>query len=113
MGLDQYWLVKATKTIHTHRKFNALQGFMEKEWEAAGNDDNFNCQEFYITEEILDRLEAAIKADELEPTEGFFYGNTEKNEWYFEDIKDLTETVIPDLRKRMENDENIYYSCWY
>ena len=113
MGLDQYWSVKTSETIHTHRKFNALQGFMQKEWEAAGHTDEFNCSELYITEEILDRLEAKIAADELDPTEGFFFGSTEKDEWYLEDIKELKEKVIPDIRERLRDDESIVYSCWY
>ena len=114
MGLDQYWMVQTSETIHTHRKFNALQGFMQKEWDDAGNEPaEFNCQQLNITPEILDRLEAIIEVDALEPTAGFFFGNTEKDDWYYEDIKDLKEKVIPDVRQRLEDGETIAYSCWY
>ena len=112
MGLDQYWEVRATETIHTHRKFNALQGFMENEWANSSNDE-FNCRHLIITPELLDRLEAKIAADELEPTEGFFFGNTEKDEWYRKDIEELKEVVIPDVRKRLEAGDEVAYSCWY
>ena len=116
MGLDQYWQVAAKETIHTHRKFNALQGFMQEEWygtEEGNVEEEFNCRDLIITEEILDRLEAKIEADELEPTAGFFFGGTEKDEWYREDIKHLKEVVIPDIRERLKEKEEVSYSCWY
>lgn len=115
MGLDQNWIVKTEESIHYHRKFNALQGFMANEWYQAGNDVNeeFNCQNLEITSEILDRLEAALVNDTLNPVNGFFFGSSAKDDWYWEQIKELKETVIPDVRDRMEQGERIYYSAWY
>ena len=113
MGLDQYWEVRGWETIHSHRKFNALQGFMQEEWKAAGNEDEFNCRHLIITEEILDRLDAKIEADNLDPTAGFFFGGTEKDEWYREDLKRLKEEVLPDIRECLKEGAEIAYSCWY
>ena len=42
-----------------------------------------------------DQLEEMEDFDEdellLEPTEGFFFGSTEKNEWYYQDLKNTVE----------------------
>ena len=121
MGLDQYWLVKEQNEegedeyldIHTHRKFNALQGFMQEEWAAQGNEEDFNCQNLEITSEILNKLEERTNTDTLKPTSGFFFGSTEKDDWYYEDLKHLKDDVIPDIRQRIEAGETIVYSCWY
>jgi len=113
MGLDQYWVIETTETIHTHRKFNALQGFMQEEYNNAGHEGDINCNMLTITPEILDRLEAKIDADELEPTAGFFFGNTEKDDWYQEDLKNLKTDIIPDVRQRIKEGENVKYTCWY
>ena len=124
MGLDQYWYTKAGKDdegepqyeeIFYHRKFNALEGFMAHEWaEQTGyNEGAFNCEHLTITPEILDKLEQTIKDDKLDPTPGFFFGTYEKNEWYKQDLEELTDKVIPKVRKLLEKGETITYSSWW
>ena len=54
MGLDQNWLVKngdEQQSIAYHRKFNALEGFMDDKWHEAGNTGEFNCELVKITDE--------------------------------------------------------------
>lgn len=113
MGLDQNWIVKTTKSIAYHRKFNALQGFMEDIWRSLGNEGEFNCEDVRITDEILDELEERVEAGTLEPRGGFFFGDTNKDEYYLADIKELKEEVIPKVRKRMAEGDEVYYTSWW
>jgi len=113
MGLDQNWIVKKTESIAYHRKFNALEGFMAQKWKDEGNDEEFNCCDLLITEEILDELETTIKAGQLLPTSGFFFGNTEIDEYYKQEVKELLEDVIPMVRDRMTEGQQVYYTSWW
>ena len=122
MGLDQTWLIdnkdrtgehdKFTK-IATHRKFNALEGFMAKKWFENGNSDEFNCQLLPITEKLLDELESTVEDNDFDPVEGFFFGNTNKNEYYDADIAELLTEVIPMVRQHMKDGDIVYYSSWW
>lgn len=52
------------------------------------------------------------KADELLPTkEGFFFGDTEYDEYYFESLE-RTADALDGLIKEHPNDEYIYQSSW-
>ena len=115
MGLDQVWARKKDEdeyeSLHYHRKFNALEGFMAAQWaeETGRPAEKFNCEYFTVTLEILDKLERT----NLEPTPGFFFGNNEKDEWYYKDMQELRGTVIPDIRERLKKGETIAYSSWW
>jgi hypothetical protein len=122
MGLDQYWFRKIAtndegedqhEEIFYHRKFNALEGFMARKWEADHPGDTFNCEYLTVTSEVLDELEQAAQEDKLDPTAGFFFGGTEKDEWYLNDLKELREKIIPFVRKEIEAGETILYSSWW
>jgi hypothetical protein len=113
MGLDQYWYVSEPKQFAYHRKFNALQGFMEEMFREQEGEGDFNCRDVIITKEILDQLEARIKEDRLEPTSGFFFGNTDKDDWYRQDVEELMDTVIPEARKYLEEGKKVVYTSWW
>lgn len=129
MGLDQNWLGcehdrPIVKSDHSwekdgldnfayHRKFNALEGFMQTIWYRNGNTKEFNCELLPVDDCVLDELEAKIDDDELEPTSGFFFGSTKKDEWYRKDIKELKEEVIPKAREYLEKGGQVYYTSWY
>ena len=53
------------------------------------------------------------RCDELLPTQpGFFFGNTDYNEWYFDDVKEVlvwVDGVLNDLA----DDEVILMYCWW
>jgi hypothetical protein len=100
MGLDMYVNKKNRKTGQTEeilywRKANQIHGWFVDTF-MNGVDE---CQIVYISWGVLQDLkdickqilEDRSKAEELLPTrEGFFFGSTEYNEYYFED---LAETV--------------------
>lgn len=48
--------------------------------------------------------------------EGFFFGSTEYDEYYFDNVQDvkdyIEQTLIPAFDK-LESGEGIYFSTWY
>jgi hypothetical protein len=71
---------KAIEGVNTDlgywRKFNNLHGWMEALYrKKGGKDESFNCNTVRLMPEDIDQLEKDAKAGEnLEPTEGFFFG---------------------------------------
>ena len=76
-----------------------------------------NCGDYYVDtddlEKLLDVCEK-VKADHsladslLPSTSGFFFGNTEYDEWYFKDIDNTIEILKEALAD--ESDSSYYYS---
>jgi hypothetical protein len=125
MGLDQNWLATDKqgaideiddgdlRNIQYHRKFNALEGFMQDIWYREGNTTEFNCELLPITPEILDELEAKIKKDQLDPHSGLFFGDTEKDDYYWDEVNNLRDEVIPNVRKLLNEDKQVFYTSWW
>ena len=97
------------------RKANAIHKFFVDNVQ-NGNDD---CKSYYVSHEVLKDLYNRCcliladhsKAQELLPTQsGFFFGGTEYDEWYFEDIK-ATAEVLKDIEEDV-NAEYEYESSW-
>ena len=105
------------------RKANAIHKFFVDTC-ADGEDD---CREIYVNTDVLEDLlnrcktvlEDHSKARELLPTEdGFFFGSTDYDEWYFEDLeytRDLIDKVlqfIEEQRKAKNCYEVFYKASW-
>jgi len=85
------------------------------------NDGVDDCSEIYVDTENLDELlekckaikEDNTKAEELLPTSsGFFFGSTEYDEWYFEQIDDTIEILEELFLEKNEKgylDSELYY----
>lgn len=82
-----------------------------------GTDD---CGSYWVSREKLEELLDLCKrvkednslADELLPsTSGFFFGGTEYDEWYFNDI-DNTIQIIEECLSDEEADDFEYHSSW-
>ena len=87
-----------------------------------------NCSEIVIdkceVEELVDDCkrvlaakdtdEAESVADELLPTEaGFFFGNTDYDEWYFNDVREVADKLT-EILDTFDFDENeLVMSCWW
>lgn len=78
-----------------------------------GTDD---CKEYYITKENIEALKQACeavlnenkKAAELLPTsEGFFFGDQQYDEWYFDSLKETIKILTP----LVDVSGEIYYSA--
>lgn len=80
-----------------------------------------NCQESYFEKDQLKILLETINkvlennklAEELLPVqEGFFFGDTEYNEYYFQDLKDTKEMIEKELSIQNSNAEYYYRASW-
>jgi hypothetical protein len=122
LGTDVAFLTKQNPSISVQvkvgqwRKSNQIhQWFVDNCQD--GNDD---CRESYVNRErlvgLLDLCKQVLanksKAEELLPTqEGFFFGDTEYNEWYYSDLTDTVEILENCLK--MDDDWEFYYqSSW-
>ena len=96
------------------RKFNALHNYIVKNF-ADGVDD---CREIYLYKEDIEKVLQVLKdaknnkekAPELLPTQsGFFFGSTDYDEYYWDDVKysiELFEKVL-----ELPDDYSIYYDA--
>lgn len=107
------------------RKANEIQAFIEDKY-AADFGGDINCKDVYLTKDVIMELYdickelLAIKgkkkftevaAEKLPTCSGFFFGSTEYDEYYKEDLRQYVNMV-----DKMDLDnENIdyYYHCWY
>ena len=78
------------------RKANAIHGWFVRQCQ-GGKDE---CQESYVSREQLQELVELCQealdnpdAEILEPMSGFFFGSYEKDEWYYEDLKNTIEGI--------------------
>ena len=103
------------------RKFNALHSWIVKNY-AGGEDD---CRKIYLEVEGVEKLleickEVAAdhsKAPDLLPTqEGFFFGCTDYDDWYFKDVEytiNLLQKVIKLVKEPIkEKDQNSAVRCF-
>lgn len=91
------------------RKFNHLHGWMEKLYREKGGEDEFNCRTVRLESEDLERLEQALEKDELEYTQGFFFGGAEI---YPEDIE-TTRAFIQNARAALNQGLAVFYDSWW
>lgn len=140
MGLDMY-MEKKLKTdnfdydnmteVAYWRKANQIRQWIVTN---CGYNSNSNTEYFLITKEQLKKLYTDCKdiveryeregeeittelvdyCKKVMPTkDGFFFGNTAINEWYFEDIKNTLEQVADILINTDFDKEDIYYYEWW
>lgn len=99
------------------RKANAIHNWFVRE-EQEGVD---NCAEYNVSTEALEELRNICnkvlvdpdKANELLPTKsGFFFGNTDVDEWYLEQLKYTVDRldVLLELPEVKNHKINFYYS---
>lgn len=66
---------------------------------------------------LIERIDQVLRnharAEELLPTQGgFFFGSTEYDSWYFEDLKHGREAFSA-MRESMESEGGALYWCWW
>ena len=96
-GGDYYW-----------RKFNALQGWMEKLYNSKGGVKEFNCVDVELTKKDLTQLKKDMKKG-LTPTTGFFFGAQEVSEYDLE----VLQRFIVDATLALEDGKVVVYSSWW
>lgn len=104
-----------TEELGCWRKANAIH-----QWFVANvQSDNDDCATYYVDPSQLIELLNLVKqvqadhslAESLLPTRpGFFFGGTEYDEWYFEDLK-LTNAILESALSEDRGDLE-YHSSW-
>ena len=102
------------------RKFNALHSYIVKTF-ADGID---NCQDIILYKEDVEQIKKVLdnvlkanteeKAKDILPTQsGFFFGSTDYDEFYFEDVKDAADLMQNLLDNfDFEKYQVIYEASW-
>jgi hypothetical protein len=88
-------------------------GLSREYFEAHPNDSDFNCKDFYLNEELLNKLEEDIKKDSLPKTEGFFYGDDSYSWEERDEMKQYDLQFVANARKAIKEGYDIVYSCWW
>ena len=109
---DHKWAGKTDtgEQIHYWRKHPNLHGWMKNLYrEKGGKDEEFNCNPVVLTLEDLDRLERAVRLDDLPFTQGFFFGGSEGTPEENDD--DLA--FIAKAREAIGEGYTVYYDSWW
>lgn len=120
MGLDIYFTRKKTNEIGYFRKVNFLVKYFENKGMGVENQhplEIFKEDAEELAENCRKVLENHDLAEELLPTrEGFFFGPTEYDDWYFECVQDVLNFVEDELLpefNELDSNESIYFEIWY
>ena len=108
-----------TEEVAYWRKFNALHAWFVENCQ-DGIDD---CKEYYVSVEQLKELLSILQeidssnllktAEENLPTQsGFFFGGTEYDEYYFEEVKETIKTLESLLSEENSDASYFYNSSW-
>lgn len=121
MGLDMS-LFKRKKVVNTEvvdwREANQIRAWFVNH--GYGCDDN--CVDFLVSKEMLEELVADCmkvlahpeKASEIMPTsEGFLFGDTDYDEWYFDQLRETIDQVEQVLKDTDWGTEEIFYYEWW
>lgn len=116
MGLDMYLVKRKDTEVAYWRKANAIHNWMVQNVQ-FGEDD---CRDYWVSKEKLEQLLDVCNrvladnslAPKLLPTQsGFFFGSTDYDEWYFEDVE-YTKKMIEDLIEKDDFEDLYYGSSW-
>ena len=91
------------------RKANAIHKWFVDNCQ-KGVDD---CGIYPVSKEHIESLLQACKEDSLEPTSEFFFCSTDKDDWYYKDLK-TTKKLCKKILKNFDfNNYQLYYqSSW-
>lgn len=116
MGLDIK--ISHGKNSFYFRKYNWLYGWVRRKLKLHELE---NCEHYKLTRSMINDLIDDITkvlsdhslAEKLLPTEdGFFFGSTEYDDWYFDDLRDA-KTQLTQLLAKMSNGEPADFWSWY
>lgn len=100
------------------RKANAIHGWFVENVQ----DGEDNCREYEVDRKQLETLRDLCKDilenpdaerdDDLDPLEGFFFGSYEKDEYYYEDLKNTVEGLSRVLDELPDEYSFHYQASW-
>lgn len=116
MGLD----IKISHGKHSYyfRKYNWLYGWVRRKLKLQ---ELKNCEHYKLHRSMINDLIEDISkvlsdhslAEKVLPTEdGFFFGSTKYDDWYFEDLQDAMRQLT-ELQTEMSDGEPADFWSWY
>jgi hypothetical protein len=118
MGLDMYLYEKEVNQVAYWRKANAIHNWFITEAEVTDN-----CEPISLSRETLIKLrdtctqvyelhtvEAAMEF--LPPVGGFFFGTTEIDDWYWQNVKETEEALTVIINQSTEDQMYEYWASW-
>ena len=99
------------------RKANAIHYWFVQNVQSGADD----CREYFVSRDSLRSLLAVCEKvlddpskvdDILPPSEGFFFGSTEIDDWYWDDVKATIGTIKRLLTDVSEDWDFFYASSW-
>jgi hypothetical protein len=114
MGLDMFLHKRQSEEIGYWRKHNRLHGLFEEMWREKFPDsnDDFNCTDFRLSMEDLNKIEVAIKNRLLPKTSGFFFGE-DSYDYYDSEMQQTDLDIIKEAKEAIKDDYEVVYSCWW
>lgn len=120
MGLDIFVTRKKRSQIGYFRKVNFLVKFFEKKGFDVQNQVPLIIEK-EDAEELLSKCEEVLKdyskGPELLPTmSGFFFGSTDYDKYYYEDVEHVRDYIKDKLLPEFDNlgeNEDIYFETWF
>lgn len=119
MGLDVFITKRKSTELAYYRKVNFLVKFFQDKGFDVENQTPLRMYKGDI-EELLNYCNEVLndhsKALELLPTmNGFFFGSTDYNEYYFNSVERVRNDCIKLLDEfdSLSEDESIYFETWY
>lgn len=123
MGLDMYLEKRKVNSeeyveIAYWRKANQIREWFNSHLENGVE----NCEYVQVSKEDLEQLLEDCKkvlenhdlAEDLLPTSsGFFFGSTDYDEWYFEDLEETVKMLEQILEETDFENEDVYYYEWW
>jgi hypothetical protein len=106
-----------TEEIAYWRKFNALHAFIVNNF-ADGKDE---CQKIVLYDEELKKIHDTLKtilddtslaSQLMPPSQGFFFGTYEIDEWYWKDVENAYKVFSEILSDGEETREYYYQASW-
>ena len=116
MGLDMYLYQKETHEVAYWRKANAIHG-----WIISNSGAVDDCTPIHVSknaliqlrddcQKVLDEGTKETALELLPPAGGFFFGSTEIDDWYWQDIKE-TVTILTDIIDQSVDDAEFEYQA--
>jgi hypothetical protein len=118
MGLDMYLYEKQVHQVAYWRKANAIHGWIINQTNAIDDctpitlrkQDLYELRELCI--KVLESNSKDLAEELLPPTQGFFFGSSEVNDWYWEDIKETIDKLNDVLEQSVDDAEFEYQASW-
>jgi len=118
MGLDMYLYEKQVHEVAYWRKANAIHNWFITNF--ATVDDctpiSLEKQDLYVLRElcikVLDVHTVDYAQEMLPPTEGFFFGGTEVDEWYWQNLEETVELLNKALAESVDDAMFEYQASW-